>query len=260
MALAYLVASEDIRCNPEEKLFLGELSLDGNLRPIRGVLPLTRQALLEGFKEIFVPYENAREAALISGITVYPAKNLKEIIDHVNEKRELGTSPRKKLVAQPPTKVTFEQEVLDVDMSDVYGQESTKRGLEIAAAGGHNIAMYGPPGTGKTMLARAFRHLLPSLSFDHVLEVSSIHSVAGILNDDLILYPPFRSPHHTSSYISIIGGGSFPKPGEITLAHRGVLFLDEFPEFERKVIDSLRQPLEERTVTIARARAHFLHM
>jgi magnesium chelatase family protein len=139
-------------------------------------------------------------------------------------------------------------------MNDIQGQEGTKRGLEIAAAGGHNIAMYGPPGTGKTMLARAFRHLLPPLSFDEMLEVSSIHSVAGILNEDVMTQPPFRAPHHTSSYISIVGGGTFPKPGEITLAHRGVLFLDEFPEFERKVIDSLRQPLEERTITISRAR------
>jgi magnesium chelatase family protein len=254
MALAYLLASEDIRCNPENKLFLGELSLDGKLRPIRGVLPLTREAKEQGFTEIFVPFENAREAALIAGITVYPAETLKEIIDHINEKRGEGKSERPKIAPQPPTEISFDQELYDVDMADIYGQEGTKRGLEIAAAGGHNIAMYGPPGTGKTMLARAFRHLLPGLSFEHILEVSSIHSVAGQLQQDLIIQPPFRAPHHTSSYISIVGGGTFPKPGEITLAHRGVLFLDEFPEFERKVIDALRQPLEERTVTIARAR------
>lgn len=256
MALAYLLASQDIKCNPEGKLFLGELSLDGQLRPVRGVLPLTKEAKEQGFTEIFVPQENAREAALISGITVYPAKTLREIIDHINLKRgeEGEKAGRNKIEPQPPTEIHLEQVGSDIDMADIYGQEGTKRGLEIAAAGGHNIAMYGPPGTGKTMLARAFRHLLPGLSFDHVLEVSSIHSVAGTLNDELVIQPPFRSPHHTASYISIVGGGTFPKPGEITLAHRGVLFMDEFPEFERKVIDSLRQPLEERTVTISRAR------
>ncbi|MBX4198082.1 YifB family Mg chelatase-like AAA ATPase [Candidatus Parcubacteria bacterium] len=254
MALAYLLSAQDIRFNPEKKLFLGELSLDGGLRPVSGVLPLTREAKSRGFEEIFVPTENAREAALISGITVYPSLNLKEIIEHINNKKTDDGQPRPKIIPQPPTEKPTKDETYDVDMSDVNGQEGAKRGMEIAAAGGHNLAMYGPPGTGKTMLARAFRHLLPTLSFEEMLEVSSIHSVAGTLAGDLIIHPPFRAPHHTSSYISIVGGGTFPKPGEITLAHRGVLFMDEFPEFDRKVIDALRQPLEERTVTIARAR------
>jgi magnesium chelatase family protein len=253
MALAYLLATEDIRFETQGKLFLGELSLDGQVRPITGILPLTREAQARGFVEIFVPCENAREAALISGITVYPVKTLQEIINHVNKKRT-AIEEHREIIPQPPTQIPTQTQLFDVDMADIYGQESAKRGLEIAAAGGHNIAMYGPPGTGKTMLARAFRHLLPSLSFEEMLEVSSIHSVAGTLTEDLIISPPFRAPHHTASYISIVGGGSFPKPGEITLAHRGVLFLDEFPEFDRKVIDSLRQPLEERTITIARAR------
>jgi len=275
MALAYLLACDDIEFNPEKKLFLGELSLDGELRPITGILPLAREAQKQGFEEIFVPAANAREAALISGITVYGANNLGEIIDHVDEKkkRESDNNEEKqriddgtedgeeepepyifKLAPQPPTQPKEESQILEIDFADIQGQETSKRALEIAAAGGHNIAMYGPPGTGKTMLAKAFSCLLPKLSFDEALEVTSIHSVAGILKTDIVTLPPFRAPHHTSSYVSIVGGGSIPKPGEITLAHRGVLFLDEFPEFDRKVIDSLRQPLEERVVTISRAK------
>ncbi len=259
IALSYLAASDEIRFDPEKKLFLGELSLDGELRPITGVLPLAREAVKAGFTELFLPIENAREAALISGITIYGAHTLTEIIDHINEKKERvkeGQEPKERLKITPQeiTEINYVSKQIDVDFSDIYGQEGAKRGLEIAAAGGHNIAMYGPPGTGKTMLAKAFCHLLPHLSFEEVLEVTSIHSVAGILKDDLVTDPPFRSPHHTSSYISIVGGGTFPKPGEITLAHRGVLFMDEFPEFNRLVIDSLRQPLEDRVVTISRAR------
>ncbi len=264
MALSYLMASDDIRFNPEKKLFLGELSLDGELRPITGVLPLAREAHRMGFAELFLPKENAREAALISGITIYGAKNLKEIIEHINEKKsrdknkdehkDENEKAKVKIKPQETTEIDYITKNFEVDFSDIYGQEVAKRGLEIAAAGGHNIAMYGPPGTGKTMLAKAFCHLLPHLAFEEILEVTSIHSVAGILKGDLVTEPPFRSPHHTSSYISIVGGGIFPKPGEITLAHRGVLFMDEFPEFDRRVIDALRQPLEDRIVTISRAR------
>jgi magnesium chelatase family protein len=268
IALAYLSAADEIRFDPESKLFIGELSLDGELRSVIGILPLVREAKERGFTDIFVPIGNAKEAALISDVNIYGAKNLSEIIDHVNEKRtrkkrgeESGEDTEQEtnkvkysIPRQPQTEVARNEQIIDVDFSDIHGQEGAKRGLEIAAAGQHNIAMYGPPGTGKTMLAKAFSHLLPELSPEEMLEVTSIHSVAGILKEDIITRPPFRAPHHTASYISIVGGGTFPKPGEITLAHRGVLFMDEFPEFERNVIDSLRQPLEDRVVTISRAK------
>jgi magnesium chelatase family protein len=162
--------------------------------------------------------------------------------------------PAKKISVQPKTKINYKREIRAGDFSDIRGQETAKRGLEIAAAGGHNIAMYGPPGTGKTMLARVFSGLLPDLSEDEVLEITGIHSVAGASGGELVCFPPFRAPHHTSSYVSLIGGGTYPKPGEVTLAHRGVLFLDEFPEFEKRVIESLRQPLEDNIVSISRAK------
>lgn len=258
MALAYLLASDEIRCDSEKKLFLGELSLDGRLRPISGTLPLVREAQKRGFEEIYVPQENAKEAALISGITVYGVDTLKNLISHINTKtlKQSGTPPIP-LRPQKQTPLPTHVREYETDFSDVQGQEGAKRGLEIAAAGGHNIAMYGPPGTGKTMLARAFTHVLPSLTFEEILEVTSIHSVAGTTQGDIIIQAPFRAPHHTASYISIVGGGTFPKPGEITLAHRGVLFMDEFPEFDREVIDALRQPLEERVVTISRAKGTY---
>lgn len=250
IALGYLLATKDIRFKPEGKIFLGELALDGRTRPITGILPLVQKARTAGFNEVYVPIENAREAALIDGIDVYPVKSLAEAIAHLNLKTE-KTAP---IRAQPKTEITVTARESSVDLSDIKGQESAKRGLEIAAAGAHNLAMYGPPGTGKTMLARAFAALLPPLSLDEILEVTAIHSVAGALKEDLITSAPFRSPHHTASHISIAGGGSFPKPGEITLAHRGVLFLDEFPEFEHRVIEALRQPLEDRTISITRVK------
>jgi magnesium chelatase family protein len=257
MALAYLLASDDIRFEPEGKLFLGELSLDGEVRSIPGVLPLAREAKKQGFTEIFVPADNAREAALIEGISVFGIKNLGELTRHLNiRKSQDNPAAQVKLMPQPLTKISNEMvtDAHSIDMADIHGQEGAKRALEIAASGGHNVSLFGPPGTGKTMLARSFSRLLPSLTFEEVLEVTSIHSVAGVLKNDLVTLPPFRSPHHTSSHISIVGGGSFPKPGEITLAHRGVLFMDEFPEFSRLVIDALRQPLEDRVVTISRAK------
>jgi magnesium chelatase family protein len=252
MAVAYLLASEQISFDANKILFLGELSLDGKLRKISGVLPLVRGAKTKGFKSVFLPIENAEEGALISGIEIYGAQTLEDVLAHLDENREEGR--RRKIVLQPLTKIQPESGEPPMNFKDVRGQESAKRGLEIAAAGGHNVALYGPPGTGKTMLARAFSGILPALSFEDILETTSIHSVAGTLGNSLIISPPFRSPHHTASYVSIVGGGTTPKPGEVTLAHRGVLFLDEFPEFERRVIDSLRQPLEDRVVSISRAK------
>ena len=256
MALAYLLAAEDISFDPEGKLFIGELSLDGDVRPVRGILPLVSHAKQCGFKEVYVPKDNAMEGALIDGILVYGATTLQELIEHLNTKTKEGKEDEKrKLTPQKKTRIKHVKEDHRVDIGDIRGQEAAKRGLLIAASGGHNIALYGPPGTGKTMLARAFASILPPLLFDEALVVTSIHSVAGALQETLITTPPFRSPHHTSSYVSIVGGGTIPRPGEVTLAHQGVLFLDEFPEFDRRVIESLREPLEERSITVARARA-----
>lgn len=250
IALGYLLSAGEIDFDPEKKLFLGELSLDGSVKSVRGVLPIIQRAREEGFQEVFLPKENAIEAALVDGINIYPVENLKQVIKH------LDTYLHKNILIpiQEYTKIENSTEFFSTDFSDIKGQEIVKRGLEIAAAGGHNLAMFGPPGTGKTMLARAFTSILPSLSQDEILEITGIHSVAGTLDSaEIIKQAPIRSPHHTSSYVAIIGGGSNPKPGEITLAHKGVLFLDEFPEFDKKVLESLRQPLEDRVVTIARA-------
>ncbi len=249
MALAYLSGVKEISFNPDKKMFLGELSLDGKLRPITGTLPLVREALKRGFTEVFVPQVNAVEAALIDGIKVYGAHSLREVIDHLNTKQE----KQKQISFQPKTVITSSRNIV-IDFSDIKGQENAKRGLEIAAAGGHNVAMWGPPGTGKTMLAKAFGHILPELSFEEILEVTGIHSVSGTLEGSLITEPPFRSPHHTASHVSIIGGGATLRPGEITLAHKGVLFLDEFPEFDRRVLEALREPLEEGVISISRAK------
>lgn len=252
IALGYLLSSGDIVFNPNGKLFMGELSLNGELLPIRGALPLAQIALDEGFTELYVPAVNAREAALVAGVTVYPVKTLREVIDHLHE--PLGEPAlTQKIPPSPVTTIPRSQKKHVLDFSDIKSQELAKRGLEIAAAGGHNVAMYGPPGTGKTMLARAFAGILPNLSIDESLEVTGIHSIAGILEAEVVTDPAFRSPHHTASYVSIIGGGAVPKPGEVTLAHRGVLFLDEFPEFDKRVLESLRQPLEDRVVHISRA-------
>jgi magnesium chelatase family protein len=263
IALGYLLAAEDIAFDPKGKAFLGELSLDGTLRPVSGVLPIAEDAKRRGVLELYVPTENAEEAALIEDIDVFAVPNLSAAVAHLNTKALVAEGSDmcepKRLEPVPRTEIRKEPRRAPVDFSDVKGQESAKRGLMVAAAGGHNVAMWGPPGTGKSMLAKAFAGILPSLSFDEALEATGIHSVAGVLRETLITEPPLRSPHHTSSHTALVGGGAVPKPGEITLAHRGILFLDELAEFERRAIDSLRQPLEDRVISVSRVKgsAHF---
>lgn len=251
IALGYLLAADEISFNPESKVFIGELSLDGKLQALQGVLPIVQAAKESGYKKIFVPYKNGVEAALVNGIIIYPVHSLAEIIDHLDTNK----SERAQITPQSKTIISQQKTKHITDFRDVRGQSIAKRGLEIAAAGGHNVCMFGPPGTGKTMLARAFSSILPELSSEHALEVTGIHSIAGdIARLNIMNEPPLRTPHHTSSYVAVVGGGTNPRPGEITLAHRGVLFLDEFPEFDKKVLESLRQPLEDRVVTISRAK------
>lgn len=246
MALAYLAACGDIELEAENKLFLGELSLDGSIRRVNGVLPIVHQAANRGFSSVFVPKDNVDEASLAQSIEVYGVGSIRELIDHLNGISKISTALR--TLNDRPV------HAYEYDIRHVRGNEVAKRGLEIAAAGAHNLVMCGPPGTGKTMLAKSFHSLLPPLSYEQSIEVTSIYSAArSLFGNNLLTTAPFRSPHHTASYPSIVGGGSFPKPGEITLAHRGVLFMDELPEFSRDVLEALRQPLEDRKITISRA-------
>ncbi len=250
LALAYLIANGDLvpqAGQTEGMLFIGELALDGSIRTVRGVLPQVLAAKRQSIKTVFVPPGNAHEALLAEGVELYAPSSLFELLQHLRGEKEMSQAERAGRPLPPP---------VAVDLRDVKGQESAKRALEIAATGRHNIVLYGPPGTGKTMLARAIPGILPPLSDDDVLEVTAIHSVAGLLKEgDAVYRPPFRSPHHSVSHVAIVGGGAFPKAGEVTLAHKGVLFLDEFPEFESRVLEALRQPLEDRVVTVSRARS-----
>ncbi len=252
IAISVILQKEYIKLSAEDSaaVYVGELSLAGEVRPIHGVLNITAFAAAQGIKKIFVPVANALEASLIPDITIYPVMTLRQLVDHINGK--VLITP---FVAPPLKQI---ESVFTHTLSEIKGQATAKRVLEIAAAGGHNVLFSGPPGSGKTLLAKSFLSILPPLYLEEALAVSKIYSCAGLLPSDepLMQQRPFRGPHHSASLVALVGGGSWPRPGEITLAHHGVLFLDELAEFPRPVLDTLRQPLEEKVVTISRAQAN----